>query len=343
MYCRKSHTRFILRPLAKLPYRLTICLLLAFLWGQAQTSSPPDSSQAVFFTTDTSARLLLKPSTIKKRVRFVAAANIVGYSGAMVALNAAWYQNYPRGRFRSFNDNAEWLQVDKVGHAYSAYIESRASMELWRWTGIPRKQRIWIGGMSGAVYQTVIEVLDGFSAQWGWSWGDFAANIAGSGMLVAQELAWDDQRIKFKFSFHKKKYKEPDLKQRANELFGKTASERFLKDYNPQTYWLSASLKSFFPKSKLPPWLSVAVGYGAEGMFGGTENIAVDAVGNLLFDRRDIRRYRQWYLAPDIDLTKIKTRKKAVKFLLTVASAFKFPTPSLEFSRNGIGFNWLHF
>ena len=64
----------------------------------------------------------------------------------------------------------EWKQVDKVGHFYSAYIESRASMELWRWTGIDRKKRIWIGGMSGAFYQTVIEILDGFSAGWGWSW-----------------------------------------------------------------------------------------------------------------------------------------------------------------------------
>ena len=50
----------------------------------------------------------------------------------------------------SFNDIGEWKQIDKIGYAYSAYAESKASMELWRWTGIDRKKRIWIGGMSGA-------------------------------------------------------------------------------------------------------------------------------------------------------------------------------------------------
>ena len=285
----------------------------------------------------------LSPLQIKRRVRFVAAANVVGYSAILVGLNAAWYSQFPRGRFRFFNDNREWLQVDKVGHMYGAYIESRASMELWRWTGIDRKKRIWLGGMSGAVYQTVIEVLDGFSADWGWSWGDFAANILGSAVLTSQELAWDDQRIKLKFSFHRNGYGQPDLNNRANELFGTSLAERFIKDYNAQTYWASATLKSFFPTSKLPNWLAIAVGYGASGMFGAEENLAKDDAGNITFDRRDVRRYRQWYLAPDIDLTKIKTKKKGLKFLFTVLSAFKFPAPSLEFSRGRFRVNAIHF
>ena len=140
----------------------------------------------------------------KKRVKGVAIANVALYSAGMVGLYTAWYKDYPQGKFHFFNDNSEWLQIDKIGHAYSAYAESKASMELWRWTGISRNKRILIGGFSGTAYQTVIETLDGFSSEWGWSWGDFAANIAGSSLLVAQEFAWDEQRIQFKFSFHKK-------------------------------------------------------------------------------------------------------------------------------------------
>ena len=286
---------------------------------------------------------LLTPAQQKKRIWIVAGSNIVGYGGTMIALSAAWYKDYPKSKLHSFNDLPEWQQVDKVGHLYSAYIESRASMELWRWTGIDRKKRIWLGGMSGAFYQTVIEVLDGYSSQWGWSWSDFSANILGSGVLVAQELAWDDQRIKLKFSFHRKKYDDPQLNQRSDLLFGKSSPERYLKDYNGQTYWASATIKSFFPKSNLPPWLSIAVGYGAEGMFGGTENIAKDNNGNITFNRTDIKRYRQWYLAPDIDLTKIKTSSKAVKFCLTVLSAFKFPAPSLELSNGKFRLHAIHF
>jgi len=197
---------------------------------------------------------------INRRVKIIAATNLVGYSGAMVGLYAAWYKNYPQSNFHSFNDFPEWKQIDKIGHAYSAYAESKASMELWRWTGIDRKKRIWIGGMSGAFYQTVIEVLDAYSAEWGWSWSDFGANLLGSGMLVAQELAWDEQRIQFKFSFHRKSYNDASLNQRSDKIFGKSTAERFLKDYNGQTYWLSVNLKSFFPKSKLPAWLNISIG-----------------------------------------------------------------------------------
>ncbi len=284
------------------------------------------------YITNFSYHQTLTPQQKKKRIWLVAGGNVVAYGATMIGLYSAWYKNYPQTGFHSFNDWPEWKQVDKVGHFYSAYIESRASMELWRWTGIDRKKRIWIGGMSGAFYQTVIEVLDGFSAGWGWSWADFGANILGSGALVAQEFAWNDQRIKLKFSFHNKTYSDPALNQRSDVLFGETASERFIKDYNGQTYWASANLKSFFPKSNLPPWLSLSVGYGAEGLFGGTQNIAKDVNGNITFNRPDIKRYRQWYLAPDIDLSKIKTNSKGLKFFLTFLSAFKFPAPALEFS-----------
>ena len=62
---------------------------------------------------------------------------------------------------------------------------------------------------------------------------------------------WQEQRIQFKFSFHPKKYKETVLKQRADDLFGKSWYEQMLKDYNQQTYWLSANLKSFFKASNI--------------------------------------------------------------------------------------------
>jgi len=279
----------------------------------------------------------------KKRVKLVTAANIIGYGGALIGLNGVWYSKYPRSGFHFFNDNDEWLQIDKVGHVYSAYVESKATMELWRWAGLERKKRIWLGGLSGVAYQSIIEILDGFSAEYGFSTGDFAANILGSATFISQELAWDEQKIKIKFSFHNKNYGEPDLEKRADQLYGKTAIERFIKDYNAQSYWVSANLHSFFPETKLPRWLSISAGYGAEGMFGGTKNVAVDANGNIVFDRTDIKRYRQWFLAPDVDFTKIRTNKKGVKILLFVLDSFKFPAPALEFSNGSFKGHWIAF
>lgn len=279
----------------------------------------------------------------KSRVRLVTAANIVGYGGTLIALNALWYAKYPRSSFHFFNDNNEWLQMDKAGHVYSAYTESRATMEMWRWAGLSRKQSIWIGGLSGVAYQSIIEVLDGFSSQYGFSPGDFTANILGSATFISQELAWNQQKIKLKFSFHRKNYGEPDLNSRADDLYGNSAAERFIKDYNGQTYWASANIQSFFPETKLPRWLNISVGYGAEGMFGGTKNIGYDENGNEIFNRTDIKRYRQWYLSPDIDFSRIKTNKQALKVLFFVLDCFKFPAPTLEFSNGSFKGHWIVF
>jgi hypothetical protein len=116
-----------------------------------------------------------------------------------------------------------------------------------------------------------------------------------------------------------------------------------LKDYNGQTYWLSANLKSFFPQSNIPAWLNVAVGYGAEDMFGGFENIWTDGDPGFPINRTDIKRYRQWYLAPDINFSKIKTSKKGLKTLFAFLDAFKFPAPSLEFSNGRLKVNAISF
>ncbi len=279
----------------------------------------------------------------KKRVRIITIANVAGYSAAMAGFYAAWYKDYPQSNFHSFNDIGEWKGMDKIGHVYGVYAESKGSMELWRWTGISRKKRIWLGGLSGAFYHTVIETLDGFSSQWGWSWADFGANLIGSGMFIGQELAWDEQRIQLKWSFHRKHYSDASLNQRSNDIFGKSNPERFLKDYNGQTYWLSTGLRSFFPHSKIPSWLQISIGTGIEGVFGANENKGVDKNGNIIFYRPDIKRVRQWFLAPDIDLSKIKTKKRGVKIALNILSIVKFPTPSLEYTNGKFSFNWFHF
>jgi hypothetical protein len=78
-------------------------------------------------------------------------------------------------------------------------------------------------------------------------------------------------------------------------------------------------------------------------MFGGRKNIAVDETGNIVFERMDIQRYRQWFLAPDVDLTRIKTNKKGVKVLLFFLNSFKFPAPALEFSNGNFKSHWIAF
>lgn len=279
----------------------------------------------------------------KKRVIAVGTTQAALYGVAMIGLYNSWYRDFPRTSMHSFDDLPEWKGMDKMGHVWSSYMEGKVSMEMWRWTGIERKKRIWLGGLSGFAYQTVIEVLDGYCVDWGWSWSDIAANAIGSGAFIAQELAWDEQKIQIKWSFHRKSYSDPVLDERSDDIFGKGSAARMLKDYNGQTYWLSTGLKNLFPQSRIPAWLQVSVGTGVENVFGARSNVAYDEDGNVKFDRSELKRYRQWYISPDIDLTKIPTRKKGIRFMLNVLNVIKVPAPSLEYGNGKFGFNWISF
>ncbi|MFL5739027.1 MAG: DUF2279 domain-containing protein [Flavisolibacter sp.] len=270
----------------------------------------------------------------------VAGVTALAYGGSFVWLNEAWYKGYPRSSFHTFNDAGEWLQMDKAGHAWTAYTISRLTSGVWHWAGCSKDQSVLLGTGSSLLYMLSIEYLDGHSAAWGWSWPDVAADISGAFLFAGQQWGWKEQRILLKFTSSRKTYAPPSLERRANELFGHSLPERILKDYNMQKYWLSFNLHSL-TGVKLPHWLNLAVGYGAEGMFGGYENFATDKNGNISFDRRDIKRYRQWYLAPDIDLSRIPTKSKFLHSLFTTFN-LKLPAPTLEFSQNKVKctFGW---
>ncbi|MCW3085505.1 MAG: hypothetical protein JWP12_2871 [Bacteroidetes bacterium] len=283
-----------------------------------------------------SARYVWAHPFNKKRLAIVLSSEAVLYGGSLYGLNTLWYKDYPRSAFHFFNDNDEWLQMDKVGHMTTSYYIGRVGIGLMNWTGLKRKKAIWYGGMLGSLYQTTIEVLDGYSSQWGFSLGDFAANTAGSFLCVGQQLAWNEQRIVLKYSFQQSPY----AKYRPN-LLGSDLQENVLKDYNGQIYWLSVNLYSFMNKdSKFPKWLNIAAGYGANGMTGGSFNPPyIDENGNqIYFDR-----YRQFYLSLDVDLTRIKTKSRFLKSVFYAVGFIKIPAPALEFSKHGVKGNMLGF
>lgn len=292
---------------------------------------------------DSAAISSLKNPANNSRKWLVGSASVAGYGGSFIFLNEVWYKGYPRSSFHAFNDGGEWLQMDKIGHAWTAYHTSRLTTNVWKWAGANENQSVLLGTGTGLLYMLSIEYLDGRSAEWGWSWPDAGADIFGATLFASQQLTWKEQRISIKFSSHQKNYTPALLNKRADDLFGQSLPERILKDYNTQTYWLTFNLPSLLKTNKLPQWLNIAFGYGAEGMFGGYENIAKDGDGNITFDRRDIKRYRQWYLAPDIDLTKIKTKSKFLHSVFTALNSLKVPAPALEFSNGQLKFKALAF
>ena len=245
----------------------------------------------------------------------------------LLGLNQLWYADFERSKFHTINDNSAWLQMDKLGHVFTSYQLGKYGSHLLNWSGVSERDQLFYGATLGFSFLTAVEVLDGYSKEWGFSWGDILANGSGTGLYIGQELLWKEQRIALKYSFHQTKY----AKQRPDKL-GETYLEQTLKDYNGQTYWLSANLHSFFKESKIPKWLNVAVGYGAEGMLTGTKD-----VDNQVLTSNE--RYRQYYLSFDLNLSKISTNSKLLRSILDVFNVIKIPFPTLEFNKKGTVFH----
>lgn len=271
----------------------------------------------------------------RQRRTTLALAGVTAYAGTMTGLYNLWYRDYPQTHFHFFNDNDEWLGVDKLGHATTSYYVGRLGYDAWKWAGMSEKKATWIGGLSGFFFLTTIEILDGFSAQWGASSGDLTANTVGSALFISQQLAWHDQKIMLKWSYHSTDF--PDYRP---DLLGRNFAERMGKDYNGHTYWLSANLHSFAGKhSVIPRWLNVALGYGATGMTGASSNKTEYLEKPIpSFERRQL-----FYIAPDIDLTHIRTQSATLKWIFEAIGFLKFPLPALEISKQGIRFKPLCF
>ncbi|UAB76707.1 DUF2279 domain-containing protein [Mesoflavibacter sp. SCSIO 43206] len=259
---------------------------------------------------------------IKRRNAVVLTETTLG-GITLLGLNQLWYADYERSKFHTINDNSEWYQMDKLGHIFTAYHLGRFGAQTLNWAGVSKKNQLIYGGSLGFMFLTGVEVLDGFSEEWGFSWGDFAANAAGSGLFIGQELLWEEQRISLKYSFNRTRFASKNPNKLGNGIL-----EEILKDYNGQTYWLSANLHSFFKESKLPKWLNVAVGYGVDGLLYGESNLQ-----QLNFPNQ--KRSRQFYLSLDVDLTKIETKSEFLKQVFNVFNVVKIPFPTLEINGNG--------
>ncbi len=264
-----------------------------------------------------------RPDTLNKsRRNTVFITEAIGASVALIGLNQLWYADYPRSSFHFLNDNTSWMQMDKFGHSFSSYYIGKMGMDALAWAGESKKNQLIYGATIGWAFVTTIEIFDGFSEEWGFSTGDVLANTLGAGLLIGQELLWDEQRIQFKFSFQTTDY----AKNNPGKL-GENTIQQIVKDYNGQTYWFSINLWSFFKESKIPKWLNVAVGYGANGL---PENGFTSTI-----PPQPIESYRQFFTSIDVDLTKIDTKSPFLKTFFNIFNFIKIPAPTLEYRGNG--------
>lgn len=260
-----------------------------------------------------------------KRLRTVVASGVIGYGITLAGLSELWYKDSRRQSFQFFNDNAEWKQVDKMGHFYSSFYLSLGASKTFRWCGITERKSAILGAMTGFLLMVPIEILDGYSPDYGASAGDLMADAGGALLFLGQTLTWHAIRIHPKFSYH-----PTDFAELRPDVLGDNLPSRILKDYNGQTYWLSFDMDTFV---RFPRWLNLALGYGATNMVYARDEANSD---------HGYQAYRQYYFSLDPDLTAIQTRSKVLRTALFIINMIKLPSPTLEFSNGKTTFHLLY-
>jgi len=273
----------------------------------------------------------------RKRTNSLLAVSVFGV-GTHAILYSTWYSKADQSKFHFFNDNKQWLQMDKAGHAWSSFILSEATSTFYENNGYNSKQAANLGLASSLVFQTAIEYFDGRSSRWGASTGDLGANVFGSMWSWSQRRIWGKVKIPIKFSVSLS-----NLASKRPNVLGANLPQRLLKDYNAQTYWLNFQPNLFDFKVKGPKWLGFSLGYGAQGMVGGLNNIFQDQQG-VTQDLSHIQRYRQFYISPSVSLSHLHSKHKVINVLYKLTDYIRLPLPSLEMTNKGnMQWNWIHY
>lgn len=262
----------------------------------------------------------------KKQIRkFNSTTSILAASicaTSYIGLNTLWYKDYPQSKFHFFDDSKEWMQMDKFGHAFTSYQLGRNFYNTLQTSPSSRNKNIFLGGAVGLIYLSGIEILDGKSAQWGFSKSDMLANTFGYFLFASQEYFLQQQFVSLKFSYQKSPF--ANLRP---ETFGRNFQQRLLKDYNGQTYWLSAPLSLNASNNKgFKRWLCLSIGYSIN------ENVYAD---NNINSVNNFHATREFFFSFDADLNRIEWRRKWVKKIASVINFIKIPSPTIGIRSDG--------
>jgi len=103
----------------------------------------------LFFLSQYSLAQNQQDSINKKRLNTVIIGSSTAYAGSLVVLYYAWYKDAPKTYFHFIDDSQYWLQVDKVGHATTAYTLSNYGYWMLRWAGVTEKKSTLYGSLMG--------------------------------------------------------------------------------------------------------------------------------------------------------------------------------------------------
>ena len=267
------------------------------------------------------------------------AASMYGLSrlwyGAQGQTSFAWYTDRLQVRYRNAPDDG-WLddwhtyaQQDKLGHFVVAWHLARVFGEYGRWAGLSRRQAGLFGGAMSTLFQSQIEVLDGFAADYGASRTDLLANLAGGavgGLQVAYpQWGW----FTAKYSYHRSPYYDETTNYVGNAL----------KDYQGISYWLVVRPEQLLAERAArwwPGWLAVSMGYSGTDL---AHPISGRTQGGGLGG--PVHR-RQFFLGLDVDWLAAADLPQPYRTVARFFSFVRIPAPALEFGAR-TRWHWLYY
>jgi len=227
--------------------------------------------------------------------------------------NGWWKDNRTSFHFRE--DLTYGLSVDKLGHFYAASGLTFLLSKSLQWADVPEETSLLWGAGTAVLFQTYVEVQDGFST-WGFDRVDFAANVTGACYPLIQHHVPFLKSFNFKLSYH-----PSPLVNEGGGIGFKGQKHIIVDDYEGQTIWVSLNVNNLLPKSidpYWPDWLCIAIGYGAR-------------------DIASPNPYPIYMVGLDFDMTKIIPQTSS--FLKTLSETLNYihlPAPALRVSPNAI-------
>ena len=197
------------------------------------------------------------PRVTPEQLRLRNAAVIAGGVLLVGAYGAAkWWDDGFTGDFRTVNEgwfgqNTEYGGADKLGHAFSAYVGTRVVTRAFEALGNEPAPAQRLAAWSTLAVMLGIEVLDGYSKRYSFSWEDAAMNVVGVGLGYLMERNRDvDNLLDFRLLYKK-----------SGSNFDPAG------DYSGQTYLLVAKASGVpaLQGNSVLRYFELAAGYGTRG------------------------------------------------------------------------------
>ncbi len=271
-----------------------------------------NSAASVSFAADTTTRdsLPIPDTGTVSKSRLAVIGGVLFSSMLVIHIyqqNGWWRDN--RAPFHFQEDLVYGLTVDKFGHFFGANLLQYSISRCLRWANVSNETAMWLGSGGSLLFQTYVEVEDGFST-WGFDRVDWASDLAGALWAPAQYHLPLLRAVDMKLSYH-----PSDLLGTPGGSGFKGQKHLMIDDYEGQTIWFTLKVHDVLPeaiRSSWPDFLGVALGYGARDIAGP-------------------RPYRVYFLAPDLDMTRIIPQHTA--FLKTLGEVLNFihlPLPAVQ-------------